>query len=174
MALLADLAFVLLLPEGPVMNLVLVGLFGAAIFAMYPVIVAHANDHAPPGTSIQVSGGLLMVYGLGSIIGPLVAGLAMAELGPRGLFVTTIAAHVLMIAFTIWRISIRAPVAEADKTAFQITLPARAATPETAALAAVRTRPRRWTRRGPEPPGDTSPEEVRDSDETQEDDATRG
>jgi hypothetical protein len=51
------------------------GLFGAAIFAMYPVIVAHANDHAPPGTSIQVSGGLLMVYGLGSIIGPLVAGI---------------------------------------------------------------------------------------------------
>jgi MFS family permease len=71
------------------MNLVLVGIFGAAIFAMYPVIVAHANDHAPPGTSIQVSGGLLMVYGLGSIIGPLVAGLPMMELGPRGLFTTT-------------------------------------------------------------------------------------
>jgi MFS family permease len=45
----ADLAFLLLLPEGRTLNLVLVGIFGAAIFAMYPVIVAHANDHAPPG-----------------------------------------------------------------------------------------------------------------------------
>jgi MFS family permease len=134
-ALAADLAFLLLLPEGRTLNLVLVGIFGAAIFAMYPVILAHANDHAPPGTSIQVSGGLLMVYGLGSIIGPLVAGLTMMELGPRGLFATTVAAHVLMIAFTAWRISARAPVPDADKTAFHITLPARSATPETAALA---------------------------------------
>jgi MFS family permease len=134
-ALAADLAFLLLLPEGRTLNLVLVGIFGAAIFAMYPVIVAHANDHAPPGTSIQVSGGLLMVYGLGSIIGPLVAGLTMMELGPRGLFATTVAAHVLMIAFTAWRISARAPVPDADKTAFHITVPARSATPETAALA---------------------------------------
>jgi MFS family permease len=78
-ALAADLAFLLLLPEGRTLNLVLVGIFGAAIFAMYPVILAHANDHAPPGTSIQVSGGLLMVYGLGSIIGPLVAGLTMMD-----------------------------------------------------------------------------------------------
>jgi MFS family permease len=136
LALVAELAFVVLLPEGRLLNLALVGVFGAAIFSMYPIIVAHANDHAPPGTSIQVSGGLLMVYGLGSIIGPLVAGFAMAELGPRGLFLTTIVAHVVMILFTIWRISIRSAVPTAGKSAFQISVPARVATPETAALAA--------------------------------------
>lgn len=135
LALAADLAFVLFLPEGRLLNLVLVGVFGAAIFAMYPIIVAHANDNAPAGTSIQVSGGLLMVFGVGSILGPLIAGVAMAEYGPQGLFLTTIAAHVLMIAFAIWRILVRAPVPDSDKNPFQITLPARAATPETAALA---------------------------------------
>jgi MFS family permease len=134
-ALAVDLAFVLLMPEGRMMNLLLAGAFGAAIFAMYPIIVAHANDHAPPGTSIQVSGGLLMVFGLGSILGPLVAGFAMTDLGPRGLFLTTIGAHVLMILFTVWRIFTRSAVPEAEKSAFQITLPGRAATPETAALA---------------------------------------
>jgi MFS family permease len=136
LAIVVDIAFVLLMPESRMMNLVLVAAFGAAIFAMYPIIVAHANDHAPPGTSIQVSGGLLMVFGLGSIVGPLVAGIAMTELGPRGLFTTTIVAHVLLVAFTIWRISVRAAVPEADKSSFQISVPARAATPETAALAA--------------------------------------
>ena len=40
-----------------------------------------------------------------------------------------------MIAFAIWRILVRAPVPDSDKNPFQITLPARAATPETAALA---------------------------------------
>ncbi|MCT4685102.1 MAG: MFS transporter [Roseicyclus sp.] len=135
-ALAADLAFVLLLPEGRLLNLLLVGAFGAAIFAMYPIIVAHANDHAPPGTSIQVSGGLLMVFGLGSILGPLVAGVAMTGLGPGGLFLTTVVAHVLMIVFTIWRMAVKAAVPEDRKTPFQISVPARAATPETAALSA--------------------------------------
>ena len=135
-ALFADLAFVLLAPESPVMNLALVGVFGAAIFAMYPIIVAHANDHAPPGTSIQVSGGLLMVFGLGSILGPLIAGVEMAGLGPQGLFMTTVAAHRFMIVFTVWRILSKAPVPESEKTAFRVSMPARAVTPETAALAA--------------------------------------
>ncbi|MEX5728327.1 MFS family permease [Rhodovulum iodosum] len=95
-ALSADLAFILLAPEGRLENLLLAGLFGAAIFAMYPIIVAHANDHAPPGTSIQVSGGLLMVFGLGSIVGPLIAGVMMSKAGPQGLFLTTICAHATM------------------------------------------------------------------------------
>lgn len=135
-ALAADLVFVLLMPESRAVNLALVAVFGAAIFAMYPIIVAHANDHAPPGTSIQVSGGLLMVFGLGSIVGPLVAGLAMTEMGPRGLFLTTVVAHVLMILFAIWRIRVKAAVPTSAKSAFKITVPARAATPETAALSA--------------------------------------
>lgn len=134
-ALAADIAFVVLVPESRMANLLLVGAFGAAIFAMYPVIVAHANDHAPPGTSIQVSGGLLMVFGIGSIIGPLVAGVMMSEVGARGLFLTTIAAHAVMIAFTLWRMTQRSAVAESEKGAFQVSVPARVATPETATLA---------------------------------------
>lgn len=135
LALASDLAFVILVPESRFMNLVLVGAFGAAIFSMYPVIVAHANDHAPAGTSIQVSGGLLMVFGLGSIIGPLIAGVAMAGVGPQGLFMTTVAAHCLMIAFTIWRIFAKSAVPESEKTAFRVSAPARGVTPETAVLA---------------------------------------
>jgi MFS family permease len=135
-ALSADLAFILLAPESRTTNLILVSLFGAAVFSMYPIIIAHANDHAPPGTSIQVSGGLLMVFGLGSIAGPLIAGAGMSYAGPGGLFMTTIAAHVSMILFTTWRILTRAPVDEAQKGDFQVSLPGRSATPETTALSA--------------------------------------
>ncbi|MCR9126001.1 MAG: MFS transporter [Rhodobacteraceae bacterium] len=68
-AIATDLAFVVLAPETRLMNLALSALLGASIYAMYPVIIAHANDHAPENSAIQTSGGLLMIFGFGSILG---------------------------------------------------------------------------------------------------------
>ena len=116
--------------------MLLAGIFGAAVFSMYPVIVAHANDHAAPGSFIQVSGGLLLVYGLGSIVGPTVAGLAMTNAGPESLFLITGAAHVLLIAFAIFRVRSAPAVAQENKGSFQPAPLARMSTPETAAFAA--------------------------------------
>ncbi|GGH30810.1 Predicted arabinose efflux permease, MFS family [Cribrihabitans marinus] len=134
-ALAVDLVFIFLRPEALGLNLILSASFGAAIFAMYPIIVAHANDHAAEGMAIQVSGGLLMVYGLGSIAGPTLAGVGMGMLGGAGLFLTSAGAHLLLIAFAILRIAQRAPVEDADKGVFVPAPAARASTPETAALA---------------------------------------
>jgi MFS family permease len=134
-AICADVAFLALQPEDRLVNLALAGLFGAAVFSMYPVIVAHASDHAEPGTYIQISGGLLMLYGFGGIVGPLIAGSAMSGIGPRGLFLTTLAAHLLIVAFALWRISRRAPVAPGEKVDFVPSPLARASTPETFVLA---------------------------------------
>tara|TARA_R110002072_G_scaffold30915_4_gene95959 strand:+ start:4734 stop:5264 length:531 start_codon:yes stop_codon:yes gene_type:complete len=119
LALIADLAFIILAPESPAFNLVLAALSGGSIYAMYPVIVAHANDHAEPGTAIQISGGLLLTYGLGSIIGPLVAGIAMAGVGNRALFLVTSFSYVMVIGYTIWRIRKRDRVADSEKSNFQ-------------------------------------------------------
>ena len=135
-ALAADLAFLLLRPEGRMENLVLAGLFGAAIYAMYPIIIAHANDHAAEGSAIQVSGGLLMIFGLRAIAGPMAAGYGMAAFGQAGLFVTSAVAHVLIILFGLLRISMRAPVVEDGKAAFVSVPQGRMSTPETLVLAA--------------------------------------
>ena len=114
----------------------LAALFGASVFAMYPVIVAHANDHAEPGSFIQVSGGLLLVFGLGSIIGPTLAGVAMTAYGPSSLFAVTGSAHVLLVLFAILRLRTAPAVPQDDKVPFQAKPLARGSTPETAALAA--------------------------------------
>jgi MFS family permease len=119
LALLADLAFILLAPEGRALNLALAALLGGSIYAMYPVIVAHANDHAEPGTAIQISGGLLLTFGIGSIVGPTIAGWAMAEVGIRALFMVTSCSHAMVILYTLWRMSKRRAVAEIDKSNFQ-------------------------------------------------------
>ena len=81
-----DIIIVVLRPESPALLLTLVAIFGASIFGMYPVIVAHANDHAAPNTSLQTSGGLLLLFGLGSIAGPLLAGGLMTGDGGDGPF----------------------------------------------------------------------------------------
>jgi MFS family permease len=134
-ALATDIAFITLRSTDPTINLILAGVFGAAIYAMYPVIIAHASDHAAEGTGIQTSGGLLMIYGIGAIIGPLVAGLLMSLSGNAGLFLTSAAAHVVMIGFTLLRIRVRAPVTGEEKGDFIAMPTGRASTPETKALA---------------------------------------
>ncbi len=134
--LLADLVFVFGgLTQGWAL-LIVSAVFGSAVFSMYPLIVAHANDHATPGSFIQVSGGLLLVFGIGSIIGPTAAGFAMTGYGDRSLFLITATAHVVMILFALARMRIRAAVAAKDKGTFQAAPLMRAATPETIVFAA--------------------------------------
>ncbi len=119
LAVLADIGFLVLAPEGQALNFLLAALLGGSIFAMYPVIVAHANDHAAPGTAIQISGGLLLIFGIGSIIGPLIAGWVMSTSGSRMLYLVTGGAHLMTVLYTLWRISRREAVAEPEKSSFQ-------------------------------------------------------
>ncbi len=141
LALAADIGFLVLAPQTQGMNLLLAAILGGSIFALYPVIVAHANDHAAPGTSIQISGGLLLTYGIGGVVGPLIAGALMGAVGPLALYTVTAGSHVLIIGYTLWRIARRDPVKEADKGDFQASTGARISTPQTAVLAQEETAP---------------------------------
>ena len=42
-----------------------------------------------PSEFVAVSGGLLLLYGAGTMFGPLAAGAAMTALGPEALFLVT-------------------------------------------------------------------------------------
>ncbi|MGJ8622612.1 MAG: MFS transporter [Yoonia sp.] len=135
-ALVADLLFLFGGFTSPWIVMTIAGLFGATVFAMYPVIVAHASDHAAPGTFIQVSGGLLLVFGIGSIFGPTLAGYAMTTFGAPTLFAVTGVAHVLLVLFALVRLKYAPAVASADKGTFQAQPMGRGTTPQTAVLAA--------------------------------------
>ena len=133
-AMLAGGVFVFFPPTGPVSLIALAIVFGAAMFTCQPVAVAHANDHAAEGTFVRTSGGLLLVFGVGAILGPLIAGFAMSQVGTVGLFSTTMIAHALMVLYTIWRVMRRAPVPAEGKTSFVAAVPPRNSTPQTATL----------------------------------------
>jgi len=133
-ALAVDAGFIIMAPTGANANIFLAAALGCAIFSMYPVLIAHANDHAEPGSYIQTSGGLLMVFGVGSIIGPFVGGIGFMIIGEMSLFFTITVAHALIIMFGVWRMTRRGQIDPEDKTAFQAAPMARNATPETYGL----------------------------------------
>jgi MFS family permease len=134
-ALVAAAIFVLIDPEPRLAKIGLGAAFGAAIFTMYPVIVAHANDHAKPGSGIQVAAGLLMVFGVGSIIGPTLGGALMTRFGSSALFAVTAGAHLAIILFTLRRIARSAPVPAPEKGETPRATLMGVGTPETAAFA---------------------------------------
>lgn len=104
--------------------------YGALAYTLYSVAVAHANDHARPEDFVKVSGGLLLLYGFGTMIGPVIGAALMGSLRPESLFLATALAHFVLAGYTLLRISRRAPVPVQDREAFK-TLPAeRSVTPE--------------------------------------------
>ncbi|QRM54777.1 MFS transporter [Sinorhizobium sp. BG8] len=77
---------------------------GSVIFPIYALNVAHANDLAQPDEYVEVSSGMLIVYGFGTISGPLAVGPIMERFGPASLFATLAVYFALYAAYAGWRI----------------------------------------------------------------------
>jgi len=87
-----------------------VAVFGGCIFSMYSLCVAHTNDFVEREDFVEASSGLLLTWGIGSAIGPIVAGPLMERIGLDGLFLYAAVVHLLFMLFTWYRIRQRAPL----------------------------------------------------------------
>jgi MFS family permease len=133
-AALAGFAIVALKPTEPWLVLTLVGCYGALTYPIYGLAVAHANDYADASEFVAVSGGLLLLYGAGTMFGPLAAGAAMTKIGPEALFLVTALSHVSIAGYAIYRTYKRAPIPESVREAFKTAPSAPVATPASAEL----------------------------------------
>lgn len=95
------------------------GVFGSATLSHYGIAVAHAADRAQLEETTSVMAGILVVWGIGSVAGPILAGGIMSTgLGPSGLFLFAAVSMALM-SLAVWqRTRTVGPVAEDDKAAF--------------------------------------------------------
>ena len=140
LAILSGVAFVagfqlFLIQPGNVMTLlILIGVYGATANALYPIAVAHANDFAKSSDFVAISGGLLLLYGIGTVIGPTVGGPVMQYLGPYSLFAVTAFAHVLIVAYALIRSRMRAPVPVGERDSYQSVSSGTTVTPESLTL----------------------------------------
>jgi MFS family permease len=117
-AALAGLLIFVLHPSSPVFLIGLVILYGAVANTLYPIAVAHANDFAASEDFVKVSGGLLLLYGIGTVIGPTIGGPVMSIISPHALFLVTALAHLLITGYAIVRSRIRAAIPASDRDAY--------------------------------------------------------
>ncbi|MBP7340120.1 MFS transporter [Niveispirillum sp.] len=104
----------------PALLLPAVALFGGTAFALYPLFVAHANDRLTTDARVGATGGLVMVYSGGAILGPLSGAAAMAALGPAGLFALIALVAATTLAFALLRTRRTAPVPAEQQMPYQI------------------------------------------------------
>ena len=89
-------------------GLIITGLFwGGLTFPLYAVTVAHANDNANPNEFVMVSSSLLLMYGIGAIIGPIISSGLMAYTKSSGLFVFTGITHLILAIYLSTRVAYR-------------------------------------------------------------------
>jgi MFS family permease len=60
---------------------------GGFCFTLYPLSISHACDQVESHNIIAATGGILLVYGIGSIIGPIFASYTMQIIGNKAFFI---------------------------------------------------------------------------------------
>ncbi|WP_438749425.1 MFS transporter [Pararhizobium sp. O133] len=101
------LAMVAFVDAGPLILYVIAAFVGSVLFPIYALNVAHANDLARPNEYVEVSSGMMITYGVGTISGPLMVGPVMDRFGPASLFLVLAVYFALYAAYAAWRIAQR-------------------------------------------------------------------
>jgi MFS family permease len=101
----------------------LAGLFTGLSAALYPIAVAITNDRMASNQIVAASATLLLSYGIGSVIGPIVMSQLVALIGPEGLFMGSAGFLVLLAVTTRYRIASTDDIAVADQEHFIAAMP---------------------------------------------------
>lgn len=110
-AIMVSLGVVFLLQPGDTAGLVLsAAAFGATSITVYSVAAAHANDHCPPDFVIELNAALILFYSLGAIAAPLTSAWLIGLWGANSLFWFIAGAHLVLIAFSLYRMTRRRAV----------------------------------------------------------------
>ncbi|PRY75573.1 putative MFS family arabinose efflux permease [Marivita geojedonensis] len=91
-------------------------LTGGVTTPLYALILAYTNDALDPEDMPAASGGLVLTFGIGAILGPLGAGWAMEQMGPAAFWAVLGATFVAIALYSAYRMTKRAasPVEDTD------------------------------------------------------------
>jgi MFS family permease len=120
-------------PQGGWVLYVLFALYGFVAYPLYGIAVAHANDSARDGDFAKISGGMLLIMGIGLAIGPAIAPTLMNNFKPVGLFIVTATFHGALAISTALRMRAR-PHQRARRGRFRPIWGDKGQTPETVTL----------------------------------------
>ncbi len=93
-------------------------LFGSFAIPIYALSVAHANDYVTGTDFVVVSSGLLLVFGLGAVTGPVIASILSEQYGFPALFYFTTTVHLACAVLIFIRIRQQAPLPADERPDF--------------------------------------------------------
>jgi MFS family permease len=112
-------------PDMPLWSLlVLTFLLGGMSLPMYSLCGSHLNDFLEPKQMVAASSAYVLVSGLGAILGPTSASLAMHLAGPEGFFLLLGLVNCFIALFALWRMTRRASMSLEDQGTF-VSMPPR-------------------------------------------------
>ncbi len=96
--------------------LTLMVLFGGISFTLYPLAITYTCDHFSEKKIIGITCALLLIYGTGCIVGPLISPLFMTYFGPSGLFLYMSILCAAFILICMWRVLHSKPLSEDEQS----------------------------------------------------------
>lgn len=96
-------------------------ILGGALMPLYSICLAEVNDRIDNSEMIAVASGFVLVYGVGSAVGPFIAGLAIGQIGPSGLFVFMAGGLGLFAAFNVLHVWFQTKTEDSDKQSYVAT-----------------------------------------------------
>lgn len=107
-AILVSLAVIFVVRPGDAIGLALAAAaFGATSITVYSVAAAHANDFCPPNFVVELNAALILFYSVGAVAAPLVSAWLIGLSGAIALFWFIGAAHLVLIVFSLYRMTRR-------------------------------------------------------------------
>ncbi len=92
--------------------------YGSLAFLVYSISAAHANDFTAKDKMVQTASSLLVTYGLGAILGPIVSSIIMGQFGSDKLFLWLACLSMILSVYAIYRSTKRKPVEQNQKGEF--------------------------------------------------------
>jgi MFS family permease len=101
----------------------LAALLGLVAFPLYAISSSHINDYLEQDEFVPACGSMVLFYGLGALISPLISAQAMEAVGPKGLFVFLFIIQVPLIVMAAIRIFRKDVLSSEEKTDFVFEIP---------------------------------------------------
>lgn len=110
----------------------LIFIFGGISLPLYSMALAYTNDHLSQDQMVAASSSMVLIYGIGALLGPMLSSVFMSVLGSWGFFLIQILAHAAVGLFAWVYIKREPELRHADHSTF-VTVPFRSS-PMAAAL----------------------------------------
>lgn len=82
-------------------------LFGLTSYPIYSVAAAYANDLAPEDFVVELNASIIFFFSVGAIVSPYLTAQLISAYGPAALFAFVAAAHLVLVVFTLYRMTRR-------------------------------------------------------------------